>query len=354
MSATRPLVDVNLLVHNGAATIAATLDCVLAEVWRELAVTVIDNASSDGTAEIAAAYAARDGRVRVLRNRANVGPVLNCQRAFWHGTADFVLPKTADDLLAPDYVETLMEVLLAEPGCVLCHAAGLVFDDAGRVRMVYPPEHLLDARGADPVARACAVMARYTSAPAFWGIWRRAAVDLLPAISYRAGWDHAVLAELALYGEIRSVAALLFWRRHGGKDVAVLAQGCSEWTQRGLPLDDGLAELRWRTPLVTTAYAHVERFALVRLPAAQRLALIAAAPRIFRDRWLPMMRREGQAFRAAFPDLLEALAATCGAAAQLRARHLLDALTALDTILPGEGFGAMRLEVVSVVDAVVA
>ncbi len=346
-----PQVDVNLFVHNGAATIGAALESVLAQSWRALAVTVIDNASTDGTADIAGAYAADDRRVRVLRNRANVGPVLNCQRAFWHGTADFILPKTADDLLAPDYVATLMEVMLAAPGTALCHAAGLVFDDAGAVRMVYPPEHRLDARGDDPVARACHVMERYTSAPAFWGIWRRAAVDLLPAISYRAGWDHAVLAELALYGEIRSVDALLFWRRHGGKDVASLARGCSEWTQRGLPLDDGLAELRWRTPLVTTAYAHVERFALARLPEAHRLDLMEAAVRIFRARWLPLMQREADAFRAGFPALLEALALAAGLAAHSRARHLLDALSALDALLPEEGWGALRSDVVSVAGA---
>lgn len=350
----RPRVDVNLFVFNGAATIAAALDSVLAQSWPALAVTVIDNASTDGTAEIAAAYAAEDRRVSVRRNHANVGPVLNCQRAFWHGTADFVLPKTADDLLAPDYVATLMEVLLAHPRCVLAHAAGLVFDDAGKVRMVYPPEHLLAALGEDPVARARHVMARYTSAPAFWGIYRRAAVDLLPAISYRAGWDHAVLAELALYGEIRSVEALLFWRRHGGKDVALLARGCSEWTQRGLPLDDGLAELRWRTPLVTTAYAHVERFALARLDAVRRLELMEAVPGIFRARWLPMLRQEATAFRVVFPDLLDGVACARGLAAQWRAKHLLEALTALDVMLPEEGFGAMRIDVASVVENVMA
>jgi glycosyltransferase involved in cell wall biosynthesis len=315
---------------------------------------VIDNASTDGTAEIAAAYAAEDKRVSVRRNHVNVGPVLNCQRAFWHGNADFVLLKTADDLLAPDYVATLMAVMLAHPDCALCHAAGLVFDDSNQVRSVYPPEHRLMAVGDDPVRRACHVMARYTSAPAFWGVYRRAAVDLLPAISYRAGWDHAVLAELALYGEIRSVEALLFWRRHGGKDVALLARGCSEWTQRGLPLEDGLAELRWRTPLVTTAYAHVERFALARLDAARRLMLMESVPRIFRARWLPMMRQEAASFRSAFPDLLDSLAQERGMAAQWRARHLLETLTALDTILPEEGFGLMRIEVASVLEGAVA
>jgi hypothetical protein len=39
-----------------------------------------------------------------------------------------------------------------------------------------------------------------------------------------AGWDHVLLAELALYGEIRHVPEQLHWRRDGGKPVLQLAR----------------------------------------------------------------------------------------------------------------------------------
>ncbi len=345
-----PLVDVNLFVHNGAATLAAALDSVLAQTWPSLAVTVIDNASSDATAAIAASYAAADRRVTLRSNRANTGPVMNCQRAFWAGNAEFVMPKTADDLLAPDFIAEIMEVLLAHPQTAMCHTAGLVFDESGAVRSVYPAEHRLNAVGADPLERARHVMTRYTSAPSFWGIYRRAAIDRLATIPYRAGWDHVVLAELALYGDIRSIESLLFWRRDGGKDVSLLARGCSQYTQRGLSLDDTLAELRWRTPLVTTAYAHVEQFAVARLDVADRRRLMADVPRIFRARWLPLMQREAANFRADLPALLDVIADDQGVSALWATRHLLDALTALETILPGQGFAAACIEVAALAD----
>ena len=107
--------------------------------------------------------------------------VANCQRAFWHGDADFVMPKTADDLLAPDFVARVMAVLLEHPDCAMCHAAGLVFTGPGTVRTVYPAEHRLFAVGPDPIERARQVMSHYTTAPSFWGIYRRAAVDRLLA-----------------------------------------------------------------------------------------------------------------------------------------------------------------------------
>ncbi len=241
MSPVRPSVDINLFVYNGAATIVASIESILAQTWPSLTLTIIDNGSTDATLDIVRGYASEIGWIRIHRNRANAGAVANCQRAFWHGDADFVVPKTADDLIAPDYVERLMGVLLEHPECVMCHAGGLVFTGPGDVREVYLPEHRLLAIGDDPVERARHVMANYTSAPSFWGVYRRTAVDRLLRIPYRSGWDHAVLAELALYGEIRHVPELLYWRRNGGGPVRRLARECTAFAQRGLPVEDALA-----------------------------------------------------------------------------------------------------------------
>src|SRR5580704_9597498 len=116
-----PTVDINLFVYNGAATLAETIESVLAQTWPALTLTVIDNGSTDDTLAIARRYAAQVDRVRVSRNRANVGAVANCQRAFWYGDAEFVMPKTADDLLAPEFVARVMAVLLEHPATAMCH-----------------------------------------------------------------------------------------------------------------------------------------------------------------------------------------------------------------------------------------
>ena len=302
MSAT-PRVDVNLFVRNGAATIGAAIESVLAQTWPNLTLTVIDNASTDDTAAIVRRYMPEIPWLRLRCGRVDVGLMQNCARAFAQGEADFVLPKTADDLLAPEFVARTMAVLLAHPDCAMCHAGAAVVRDDGRVQQVYPETHRLHAIGADPVARAQHVMARYTSAPSFWGVWRREAAEKLAPFRANAGWDHAVLAELALYGEIRHVPEVLYLRRGAGKPVSRIACAATAAAQRGLPHDDALGDLRWMTPLITTAYAHVEMFALARLPAAQRAALMALAPRIFRARWGPLLRQEALSFQAVLPRL---------------------------------------------------
>ncbi len=206
MTADRPVVDVNLFTFNAAETIGPTIESVLSQTWPALTVTVIDNASTDATVEVVQRYQSSVPALRLHRARANGGLIVNCQRAFTLGDADFVLPKTADDLIAPGFVERAMEVLLAHPDTAMCHAGGLVFTGDGAVRHVYPAVHRLHAVGPDPAERARHVMARYTSAPSFWGVYRRAAVDRLARFPYRAGWDHAALAELALHGEIRHIS----------------------------------------------------------------------------------------------------------------------------------------------------
>ncbi|HUZ66000.1 MAG TPA: glycosyltransferase [Acetobacteraceae bacterium] len=340
-----PAVDVNLFVFNGAETIAAAIESVLAQTWPALTLTVIDDGSTDDTLDVVRGFIARHPAIRLKRNRVNGGAVANFQRAFWLGDADFVLPKSADDVIDPRFVEQAMAVLLAHPDCAMCHAAGLVFTGEGDIRSTYPPGHRLSAVGADPLARARHVMATYTSSPSFWGVYRRSAVDRLARIGHRAGWDHALLAELALYGEIRHVPELLYWRRDGGKPVLRLARAATEAATRGLPLDGPLAEHRWRTPLITTAYAHIETFAVARIDETRRRALMQAVPGIFRARWLSLLRREAAVLERAVADILPGLATEDGLTSRWIATQLSDAVRAVEAIVPEAGLSWVHAEI---------
>ncbi len=329
-----PTVDVNLFAFNSVETVGPAIESVLAQTWPNIALTVIDDGSTDGTMDVLAGYAASNPAIRFKRNRYNAGAIANFQRAFWFGDSDYVMPKSGDDLIAPDFVERIMTVLLAFPTCVMCHAGGLVFTGNGEVRGAYPPEHRLHAIDTDLLGRARHVMQHYTSSPSFWGVYRREAVNRLSSIRYRAGWDHVLLAELALIGEIRHVPELLYFRRDGGKPVLRLARAATEQARAGLCPDDVLGDQRWRTPLITTAFAHLEMLATTALLLAERQALMAEIAPIFRARWLPLMLREATCLRAAMPDLLATLQAAAPVAAHWMARALAEVLQACTAILP--------------------
>ena len=348
MASALPNVDVNLITYNNVRTIGETIENVLAQTWPAVSLTVIDNGSDDKTMEVLENYAAAHPTIRIKRNRHNVGLVANVQRAFWFGDADFVMPKTSDDLISPEYIERLMAVLMAFPDCVMCHAAGLVFTATDHVDYYYPPEHLLNATGPNVMARVQHVMQHYTSAPSFWGIYRRDAVDRLSMMRYRAGFDHVVLAELALYGEIRHVPEPMYWRRGGGQPVLRLARAMTEQGNRGVPLDDVLGEQRWRTPLITTAYAHMEVFAQVPLPLSQRQHLMRLVQAIFRMRWLPLMQAEAAQLHEAIPKLLNDIATAQPIEVAWLARILTEVLVGAQAILPEEDFARELLEVAAI------
>ncbi len=346
-----PTIDVNLLAYNAEATIGAAIESVLAQDWPSLSLTILDNGSTDATLAVAEGYAREVPWLRIHRGRANAGQVVNVTRAFAFGEADYVMPQTADDLLAPGFVRQVMAVLLAYPDCAMCHAGGLVFDDRHRVVHAYPDAHRLHAVGDAPLARCGQVMARYTSAPSFWGIYRRAATARLSPFHHRAGWDHAVLAELALYGEIRHVPDRLFWRRDGGKPVDVIARGATLAAQRGHDVDGVLCDPHWRTPLITTAHTHLLTLAAADLPEPERLRLLGAVPGLFRARWLAPMRAEWAALRRDLPALLDALAGLRSPLFELRATALGGLLQAVAAILPDMGAGEAAREVAAVTPA---
>jgi glycosyltransferase involved in cell wall biosynthesis len=341
---THPTVDVNLFVYNGAATVGPAIDSVLAQSWRNVVLTLIDDGSGDGTSALLDDYAARYPAIRVKRNRCNGGAIANFQRAFWIGDADYVMPKSGDDLIAPDFIERMMDVLLAHPGCAMAHGAGVVFRGRDEVQGVYPPEHCLTAVGT-PFERSRHVMSRYTSSPSFWGVFRRDAVDRLSRIRYRAGWDHVLLAELALYGEIRHVPAPLYWGRDGGKPVLHLARSATAQAHTGLAPEDGLADQRWRTPLITTAYAHIEMFADSRLTPPDRLAMMRDVPAVFRARWLPGLRHEAVRLRDELPALIARLRAAEPTEAQWMARTLIEVLQGAAAIVPEIDMAADWMEI---------
>lgn len=107
-----PAASVVIPVHNGADTLGAQLDAVTAQL-DELAfeVVVVDNNSTDASAEIAGRYAARDARVRVVtaRDRASVAYARNA--GLREARGDRVLFCDADDVVRPGWVAAMVSAL---------------------------------------------------------------------------------------------------------------------------------------------------------------------------------------------------------------------------------------------------
>ncbi len=65
--ATRPLVSVVTPFFNTAPYLAEYIESVLAQSYSQFEYILMDNCSTDGSSEIAATYASRDPRIRLIR-----------------------------------------------------------------------------------------------------------------------------------------------------------------------------------------------------------------------------------------------------------------------------------------------
>ncbi|MFD4631872.1 CDP-glycerol glycerophosphotransferase family protein [Streptomyces sp. NPDC058284] len=109
-------------VHRVQGYLRACLDSVLTQSFGDLELIVVDDASPDASGAIAAEYAERDPRTRLVRlpDRAGPGPArtLGAGRA----TGDHLLFLDGDDLLLPGALEAVDAALSAagEPDVLLC------------------------------------------------------------------------------------------------------------------------------------------------------------------------------------------------------------------------------------------
>jgi glycosyltransferase involved in cell wall biosynthesis len=115
-------VSIVVPAYNAAETITQTLSSALQQTEPNLEVLVVDDASTDTTAGIAAQVAARDKRVRLLRQTVNRGPAAARNRGMASARGKWIALLDADDAFAP----ARLEVLTAAADR---HAADLVADN---------------------------------------------------------------------------------------------------------------------------------------------------------------------------------------------------------------------------------
>ena len=132
-----PLVSIGMPVYNGERFIRPALDSLLAQTHRDFELIISDNVSTDATAEICQAYAARDPRIRYSRLATHVSAIENFDRALGLATGEYFMWAAADDLWEPGFVSTLLTLLQGSPEAVLAFSVLDTVDDEGATIEVY-------------------------------------------------------------------------------------------------------------------------------------------------------------------------------------------------------------------------
>jgi hypothetical protein len=131
----RPLPRISVIVpsYNYERYIAARLESILAQDMPILEVIVLDDCSTDRSAEIIRGIAAvSDAQIRFVRNETNSGNVFHqWRKGLDMARGDHVWIAEADDLAAPDFLSTVMRGF-ESPGVVLSYCESSQIDGEGR------------------------------------------------------------------------------------------------------------------------------------------------------------------------------------------------------------------------------
>ncbi|CAN5338639.1 hypothetical protein BH11BAC5_BH11BAC5_30170 [soil metagenome] len=108
-----PLLSVLMTAYNRELYIAEAIESVLNSTCKNFELIIVDDRSNDDTVKIAAAYAAKDLRIKIYLNEKNLGDYANRNKAASYATGKYVKYLDSDDTIYSwglEYCVDLMEI----------------------------------------------------------------------------------------------------------------------------------------------------------------------------------------------------------------------------------------------------
>jgi glycosyltransferase involved in cell wall biosynthesis len=115
VTSSRPAVTIGMPVYNGEQTLLAALDSILCQTFTDFELLISDNASSDATESICREYAARDRRIRYVRQEQNIGATANFKYVLEDACGEYFMWAASDDVRSPDFIEVNVNFLAGNP-----------------------------------------------------------------------------------------------------------------------------------------------------------------------------------------------------------------------------------------------
>ena len=160
-----PTVSVIMSVYNAERFVAAAVESILCQTYKNFEFLIVDDGSTDRSHMILKRYAAQDSRIRLFR-RANAGYAGALNDLLELSKGKFVARMDADDIAQPDRFRLQVDRLQQEPDLVCVGGAHAMIDERGRwlTCLAMPETHeeiqALALAGHTPINHPCAMMRR--------------------------------------------------------------------------------------------------------------------------------------------------------------------------------------------------
>ena len=233
-------VSLAMPIYNGEQYVEETIRSILAQDFTDFELIITDNASTDRTEEICRGFAARDQRIRYVRNERNLGASANYNLGLSLATGEFFKWCAHDDLISPNCIGALVNALEQDSEAVGAFPKTECIDEAGTVIPIVGRQ-LPDTRGLTPAQRFLRGVLQGGTMFEIFGLFRRDVLHKTMLHLPYYGSDRALLAEVALLGEFVRVPTATFFNR--------------EHRARSININDKMTRARWQGASATKTRA---------------------------------------------------------------------------------------------------
>ena len=227
-------VSVVLPVYNQAHYLPAALEGVFAQIYRDYELILVDDGSTDSTAEVLAEYAERH-RFEIL-TQENQGLARALNAGFARARGAYLTWTSSDNIMLPEMLEELAQALDGDPSVGLVYADRYLMDERGVDLGLYPaPEY-------DPYLLLHANLVHCCF------LYRRECMERVggydPEFVYSEDWEYWI--RISQYYRMKRVPQALYrYRYHGTSMTSELIRG----TSRNMKYVDFAGHIRRRMPV---------------------------------------------------------------------------------------------------------
>lgn len=125
-----PAITVAMSVYNAAPFLGPAIESILAQTLGDFEFLIVNDGSSDGSAEIVDSYAARDSRIRPI-HQENRGLVASLNRMIAEARAPLIARMDGDDISKPERFARQVAFLQANPDFGVVGSLTVNIDEAG-------------------------------------------------------------------------------------------------------------------------------------------------------------------------------------------------------------------------------
>ncbi|MEC4888903.1 MAG: glycosyltransferase family 2 protein [Nitrospira sp.] len=213
------LVTIMVPVLNGELFLPLALDSLLAQDYPKFEIVILDNQSTDRTAEICREYERRDARVKYVLDTVNRISHDAANHLATFMTGEFCMIACDDDLWAPNFLSVLVTYLQRHPdvGLVFPNACYVDVEGNRGAQRLLARRHLY-TKDDSPFLNVWRYLGQRRVVPTIFGVYRSEAyLAALPFDTFDetiADVDNLFLIKLMVQSKVHTIDEILFFYRN--------------------------------------------------------------------------------------------------------------------------------------------